>query len=130
MLFLTKDKLSESDTFLLRCCLALFHIYLNFLVNPEQKITIAWNNQIKPLICKKYPLKNNENDNTDVEFLIQEIDKINNKNNDRQENINEIRMNTIYVSSNNFLNKGDNSKNKAFFILCSLFNIIFEQFKK
>ena len=111
MLFLKKDKLSESDTFLLRCCLALFHIYLNFLVNPEQKITIAWNNQIKPLICKKYPMKKNENDNTDVEFLIQEIDKINNKNNDKQENINDIRMNTIYVSSNNFLNKGDNSKN-------------------
>ena len=111
MLFLTKDKLSESDTFLLRCCLALFHIYLNFLVNPEQKITIAWNKQIKPLICEKYPLKKNENDNTDVEFLIQEIDKINNKNNDKQENINDIRMNTIYVSSNNFLNKGDNNKN-------------------
>jgi len=111
MLFLKKDKLSENDTFLLRCCLALFHIYLNFLVNPEQKITNAWNNQIKPLICKKYPLKENENDNTDVEFLILEIDKINNKNNDKQENINDIRMNTIYVSSNNFLNKGDNSKN-------------------
>ena len=124
MFFLKKDKLSENEDFLLRCCLALFQIYLDFLSIPENKIKKAWNEQIKPLICKKYPMKNDGTGNADVEFLIQEIDRINSKQNNinnkqvnieekslRKKRLNDIRMNTIYVSSKNFLNKGDIKNN-------------------
>ena len=124
MFFLKKDKLSENEDFLLRCCLALFQIYLDFLSIPENKIKKAWNEQIKPLICKKYPMKNDDTGNADVEFLIQEIDRINSKQNNtnnkqvnieekslRKKRLNDIRMNTIYVSSKNFLNKGDIKNN-------------------
>ena len=123
MSFLKKEKLSHEDDFYLRCCLALFQIYLEFLGNPEEKIKIIWNNNIKPLVLQKYPITKNGifNKNADVEFLIQEIDRINNANNNKQEEksepvrqsrLNDIRMNTIYVSSKQFLGNNKNNDNK------------------
>ena len=123
MYYLKKEKLSHEDDFYLRCCLALFQIYLEFLGNPEEKIKKIWNNNIKPLVLQKYPIIKNGifNKNADVEFLIQEIDRINNANNIKQEEksepvrqsrLNDIRMNTIYVSSKQFLGKGNTKNNE------------------
>ena len=123
MYYLKKEKLSHEDDFYLRCCLALFQIYLEFLGNPEEKIKKIWNNDIKPLVLQKYPIIKNGifNKNADVEFLIQEIDRINNANNNKQEEksepvrqsrLNDIRMNTIYVSSKQFLGKGNTKNNE------------------
>ena len=123
MVFLKKEKLSEKEDFILRCCLALFEIYIDYLRNPEEKIKIIWNTKIRPGLCKKYPsIKTGiYTKNVDVGFLIQEIDRITKSNNNiqkeksestKEKNLNEIRMNTIYVSSNQFLNKGDNKKIK------------------
>ena len=123
MYYLKKEKLSHEEDFYLRCCLALFQIYLEFLGNPEEKIKKIWNNDIKPLILQKYPIIKNGifNKNADVEFLIQEIDRINNANNIKQEEksepvrqsrLNDIRMNTIYVSSKQFLGKGNTKNNE------------------
>ena len=123
MYYLKKEKLSHEDDFYLRCCLALFQIYLEFLGNPEEKIKKIWNNNIKPLVLQKYPIIKNGifNKNADVEFLIQEIDRINNANNNKQEEksepvrqsrLNDIRMNTIYVSSKQFLGKGNTKNNE------------------
>ena len=123
MYYLKKEKLSHEEDFYLRCCLALFQIYLEFLGNPEEKIKKIWNNDIKPLVLQKYPIIKNGifNKNADVEFLIQEIDRINNSNNIKQEEksepvrqsrLNDIRMNTIYVSSKQFLGKGNTKNNE------------------
>ena len=123
---LKKEKLSQEDDFYLRCCLALFQLYLEYLGNPDEKIKIIWNTKIRPLVSQKYPLFKNGifSKNVDVEFLMQEIDRFANVNNNkqieksepmRQNRLNDIRMNTIYVSSEQFLNKGDNKaklKNK------------------
>ena len=122
-MILKEEKLSEENDFLLRCCLALFQIYLEYLNNPEEKIKTIWNNKLKNIICKKYCIQKGGkvNENSDVEFLIQEIERILNKNNNNQQSnldkkseplnnnkLNKIRMNTIYVSSQQFMNKGNN----------------------
>lgn len=120
MIFLEKEKLSEHDEFLLRCCVTLFQIYLVYLGNPEEKIKLEWNNKLKPFILKMYPFEKDGvfNKNTDVQFLIKEIDKIISQGNNKQTNkgekpelFNNIRMNTIFISSTKFLEK-DNNKNK------------------
>ena len=66
-------------------------------------------------MCQKYPVTKNE----DVEFLIQEIDRIiNNSQNiieskseiSRKNQLNNIRFKTIYVSSKQILNNENNKK--------------------
>ena len=122
--FLKKEILSKEEDFYLRCCLALFQIYLEYLQNPEEKIKTEWIKTLRPLIIKKYPIskKGIFVQNAEVEFLLQEIDRIININqnksaqiedkneSNRKNRLNEIRMNTIYVSSKQFLKKGDNKE--------------------
>ena len=125
LILLKKETLNDEQDFLLRCCLALFQIYLEYLVNPNELIQLTWNKKIKPIFLKKYPINKGEiiNKNVDVEFLLQEIDRLANKNTmkipkeekpdqKRKTRLDNIRMNTIYVSSKQFLKKeGNNNKN-------------------
>ena len=104
------DKLTHEENFYLRCCLALFQSYIEYLNKPNDKIKTIWNKKIKPDLLKKYPMEKNGifNVNADVELLINEIDKMNNI---TQNEINEsdklyvkpkirnTRMNTICISS-------------------------------
>ena len=82
---------------------------------PEEKINSIWNNKLKPFLCQKYPVTKNEN----VEFLIQEIDRIiNNSQNiieskseiSRKNQLNNIRFKTIYVNSKQVSNNENNKK--------------------
>ena len=82
---------------------------------PEEKINSIWNNKLKPFLCQKYPVTKNEN----VEFLIQEIDRIiNNSQNiieskseiSRKNKLNNIRFKTIYVNSKQVSNNENNKK--------------------
>ena len=105
------EKLAEEDNFGLRCCLALFQSYIEYLKKPNEKIKTLWNLKIKPDLLKKYPMQKNGifNVNADVEFLIKEIDKMNITQNENNESESEksyiksklrnIRMNTICISS-------------------------------
>ena len=125
LILLKKETLNDEQDFLLRCCLALFQIYLEYLVNPNELIQLTWNKKIKPILLKKYPINKGEiiNKNVDVEFLLQEIDRLANKNTmkipkeekpdqNRKTRLDNIRMNTIYVSSKQFLKiEGNNNKN-------------------
>ena len=108
----------------MRCCLALFQIYLEYLGNPGEQIQITWNLKLKPLVSKKYSFNKGGmiNKNVDVEFLLQELDRLTNIGNIqiqkeeksepmRKAKLNNIRMNTIYVSSKQILKAGEN-KNK------------------
>ena len=78
LILLKKETLNDEQDFLLRCCLALFQIYLEYLVNPNELIQLTWNKKIKPILLKKYPINKGEiiNKNVDVEFLLQEIDRL------------------------------------------------------
>ena len=71
--------------------------------NPEEKIKIIWNTKIKPGLCQKYPsIKTGiYNKNVDVEFLIQEIDRITKSNNniqmEKSESTREKKLNDIKI---------------------------------
>ena len=112
--------MSDEQGFSLRCGLALFQTYIEFLKNPEQKIKIAWNLKIKPILLKKFSIQKSGvfNINADVDFLIKEIDKMNTtqikiSDTDKtyiQSRLDYIRLNTIYISSKH--NMKYNNKNK------------------
>ena len=115
------EKLSEEQDFSLRCGLALFQSYIEYLNKPEESIKIAWNIKIKPLLLKKYPIQKSGifNVNADVEFLMKEIDKINTPQKEISESdktyirsrLNDIRINTIYISSKHNMQYKNNNNN-------------------
>ena len=63
------NKLSEELNFLLKCGIAYFQSYIEYLKTPEEKLKKTWNTKIKPLILKKYPVQKSGifNVNADVE---------------------------------------------------------------
>ena len=105
--------MTEEEDYLLRICLALYQSYIEYLIKPEEKIKLDWNLKIKPLLLKKYHFQKDGifTVNADVEFLIKEVDKINmpqiqisEEENCRIRNkLNDIRMNTIYISSKHIM---------------------------
>ena len=109
----------------MRCGLALFQSYIEYLNKLEESIKTAWNLKIKPLLLKKYPPQKSGifNVNADVEFLMKEIDKINTPQKEISESdktyirsrLNDIRINTIYISSkHNMKYKKNNNYNKTY----------------
>ena len=122
MKFENINKLTEDQNFFLKCGIAYFQSYIDYLKIPEEKLKKTWNTKIKPLILKKYPVQKSGifNVNADVEFLISEIDKINdiknvtsnsNNNNEIRSRLHDIRLNTIYISSKHNINKNKNKNN-------------------
>ena len=115
------NKLSEELNFLLKCGIAYFQSYIEYLKTPEEKLKKTWNTKIKPLILKKYPVQKSGifNVNADVEFLIGEIDKMNDtknassnsNNNEIKSRLYDIRLNTIYISSKHIINKNKSKNN-------------------
>ena len=109
MKFENINKLTEDQNFFLKCGIAYFQSYIDYLKIPEEKLKKTWNTKIKPLILKKYPVQKSGifNVNADVEFLIGEIDKMNDiknatsnsNNNEIRSRLHDIRLNTIYISS-------------------------------
>jgi hypothetical protein len=116
------NKITEEQNFLLKCGIAYFQSYIEYLKTPEEKLKKTWNSKIKPLILKKYPVQKSGifNVNADVEFLIGEIDKMNDiknatsnsNNNEIRSRLHDIRLNTIYISSKHNINKNKNSNTK------------------
>ena len=116
------NKISEEQNFILKCGIAYFQSYIEYIKTPEEKLKKTWNSKIKPLILKKYPVQKSGifNVNADVEFLIGEIDKMNDiknetsnsNNNEIRSRLHDIRLNTIYISSKHNINKNKNSNTK------------------
>ena len=116
------NKITEEQNFLLKCGIAYFQSYIEYIKTPEEKLKKTWNSKIKPLILKKYPVQKSGifNVNADVEFLIGEIDKMNDiknetsnsNNNEIRSRLHDIRLNTIYISSKHNINKNKNSNTK------------------
>ena len=82
---------------------------MEFLKTPDTKALSFWNKQLKPFLKKNYPTIKNDIfiTNADLEYIISEIDKINNYNNPEKKIIDEIKLK--FNEKNSLINENKNS---------------------
>ena len=85
------EKIKDEDDFQFRLYVRLFQSYFEKIKAPDIKIIQFWNEKLKPFLLKYYPVEKTNLfiKNSDIEFLINEIDKynktaINNKNENKK----------------------------------------------
>ena len=71
------EKVKDKDDYQFRFYIRLFQSYLEKIKIPDEKILQFWNGKLKPFLLRNYPVEKTSLfiKNSDIEFLINEIDK-------------------------------------------------------